>query len=216
MFADFLDRGIGLQIGSSAMLVAYWNTSELLFIELDVPPMIVDNRTLVPLRAISEALGAEVDWCGDTQTVTITTAINDADNAQPETKRVGNADFGFITVPSDWVEFIIEEWDTEHIGFRDSDGFEILLINRGLRSSSAPPLRQTMMALVPTENPINVEIAGFAAYRGGCAYRRSDNTYHYRWFFIDGDNISREIVALIPAARVAEAIEIVENTFSFE
>ena len=38
----------------------------------DQPPVIVDGRTLVPLRAIFEALGATVDWNGDTQTVTST------------------------------------------------------------------------------------------------------------------------------------------------
>lgn len=36
----------------------------------DVPPVIIDGRTLVPLRAIFEALGAEVDWDEATQTVT--------------------------------------------------------------------------------------------------------------------------------------------------
>jgi hypothetical protein len=41
-------------------------------IRLDVPPMIVDNRTLVPVRAIAEATGANVDWDFDTQTVIIT------------------------------------------------------------------------------------------------------------------------------------------------
>jgi hypothetical protein len=42
------------------------------WIQLDVPPQIVDNRTVVPLRAFAETIGAEVAWCGDTQTVTIT------------------------------------------------------------------------------------------------------------------------------------------------
>ncbi|MCL2838365.1 MAG: copper amine oxidase N-terminal domain-containing protein [Oscillospiraceae bacterium] len=42
---------------------------------LDVPPMIVDNRTLVPLRAISEALGATVDWDSATQTVIIEVSL---------------------------------------------------------------------------------------------------------------------------------------------
>ena len=42
-------------------------------IELDVPPVIVNNRTLVPLRAISESMGATVDWDGGTRTVTIET-----------------------------------------------------------------------------------------------------------------------------------------------
>ena len=30
--------------------------------ELDIPPKIIDGRTLVPLRFISESLGAEVEW----------------------------------------------------------------------------------------------------------------------------------------------------------
>jgi hypothetical protein len=36
----------------------------------DVPPIIEDGRTLVPLRTIFEALGATVEWDNDTQTVT--------------------------------------------------------------------------------------------------------------------------------------------------
>lgn len=38
----------------------------------DQPPLIVDGRTLVPLRAIFEGLGAAVDWDGATRTVTST------------------------------------------------------------------------------------------------------------------------------------------------
>lgn len=39
---------------------------------LDVPPMIVGGRTLVPLRFISESLGAHVQWLPTTRTVFIT------------------------------------------------------------------------------------------------------------------------------------------------
>ena len=42
-------------------------------ITLDVPPQMVNNRTFVPLRAISEVFGATVGWDNDTRTVTITT-----------------------------------------------------------------------------------------------------------------------------------------------
>ncbi len=41
-------------------------------VTFDQPPIIKDNRTLVPLRAIFEALGARVDWNPDTATVTAT------------------------------------------------------------------------------------------------------------------------------------------------
>ncbi len=36
-------------------------------LSFDVPPAIENGRTLVPLRAIFEALGADVDWNGQTQ-----------------------------------------------------------------------------------------------------------------------------------------------------
>lgn len=38
-------------------------------LSFDVPPANIDNRTLVPLRAIFEALGSEMDWNSVTQTV---------------------------------------------------------------------------------------------------------------------------------------------------
>jgi len=34
-------------------------------------PFISDGRTMVPLRVVAEALGAEVDWIGETRTATI-------------------------------------------------------------------------------------------------------------------------------------------------
>lgn len=41
-------------------------------LDFDVPPTIIQGRTLVPLRAIFEALGAQIDWNGATNTVTST------------------------------------------------------------------------------------------------------------------------------------------------
>ncbi len=42
-------------------------------VTLDVPPTIIDGRTLIPLRAVAEALSAKVEWIGETRTVKITT-----------------------------------------------------------------------------------------------------------------------------------------------
>ena len=41
-------------------------------IELDQAPVIIDDRTLVPIRAVSESLGATVDWIEAEQKVVIT------------------------------------------------------------------------------------------------------------------------------------------------
>ena len=43
-------------------------------VTLDVPPQIISGRTMVPVRFISEALGAEVGWDNDTKTVSITSS----------------------------------------------------------------------------------------------------------------------------------------------
>jgi len=56
-----------MTIGSSMMLV----NNKPVF--TDVEPMIVADRTLVPVRAISEALGSEVTWDADSNTVKIYT-----------------------------------------------------------------------------------------------------------------------------------------------
>lgn len=39
------------------------------FLDFDVDPVIVNNRTMVPMRAIFEYLGSQVLWYGDTRTV---------------------------------------------------------------------------------------------------------------------------------------------------
>lgn len=53
-------------------------------VAFDQEPVIVNDRTMVPVRAIFEAMGAEVDWNADTQTVTSvlgdTTVVMAVDN----------------------------------------------------------------------------------------------------------------------------------------
>ncbi len=57
---------IRIQIGNALMEVD--DTS----VPLDAPAMLVNDRTLVPLRAISETFGVTVDWQGETNTVILT------------------------------------------------------------------------------------------------------------------------------------------------
>lgn len=57
---------IKLPIGSDVM---YKNDSP---VKIDVPAQIIDNRTLVPVRVISEAFGANVEWDNANRCVNIT------------------------------------------------------------------------------------------------------------------------------------------------
>ncbi len=43
-------------------------------VELDVPAKLINERTMVPVRFVSESLGCKVDWIDETQTVVITSA----------------------------------------------------------------------------------------------------------------------------------------------
>ena len=58
-------KGLSFSIGSPLMQ-NQWRT-----IELDVPVMAKDGRTLVPLRAISEAFGSTVKWDDESKSVII-------------------------------------------------------------------------------------------------------------------------------------------------
>lgn len=68
------DINIVLQIGNK---IATKNGKE---IELDVPAQIVNSRTLVPVRFVSEALGAEVNWDAEHTAVEIQTGEKGPEN----------------------------------------------------------------------------------------------------------------------------------------
>lgn len=70
---DVMGDGVALLLGSSS---AYAKKA-LTKVDPDnesVTPMVVNDRTLVPVRFISESFGAQVGWDGPTQTVTVTLA----------------------------------------------------------------------------------------------------------------------------------------------
>ena len=60
---------IAMMIDAPVMHIGDLESNEQKQVELDSPPVIVDSRTLVPVRAISDALGVNVDWDADTRTV---------------------------------------------------------------------------------------------------------------------------------------------------
>ena len=70
-------KTITMTIGSTNMQIDKGDTDDegnavIENVSLDVPAQVIDDRTLVPARAISEAFGLNVDWDDDTNTVIIT------------------------------------------------------------------------------------------------------------------------------------------------
>ncbi len=59
---------VNLTIGENVMYIGDAAT-----VEVDVPAQIINDRTMVPVRVISEGIGATVNWDEETRTVTVDT-----------------------------------------------------------------------------------------------------------------------------------------------
>lgn len=74
-----------LTIGSETMFVYHFTSimnADETKVTLDVAPQIMNDRTMIPLRAISEALGTDVAWDGEKYEVHITTKDFDAEDTK--------------------------------------------------------------------------------------------------------------------------------------
>jgi phosphate transport system substrate-binding protein len=73
------DTSVILTIGQSTATVGEASQT------LDVPPQIVDGHTVVPLRFVGEALGAQVNWDSGLGQVVINSAVTSTSGALPAT-----------------------------------------------------------------------------------------------------------------------------------
>lgn len=73
------DAHIYLTIGSYTLELQYGG--ERAETEIDTPPVIINGRTMVPIAFISEVLGYDTNWDGNTKTVSIQTASHSSESA---------------------------------------------------------------------------------------------------------------------------------------
>lgn len=73
-------------------------------LKLDQPPVIQDGRTLVPLRAIFEALGAQVQWDAEAQSVIAEKRFNNISLVIGDNKLNINGDEKTLDVPAQIIE----------------------------------------------------------------------------------------------------------------
>ena len=67
MSTGMLFSGVTVAYGEESNISLQINGSE---ISAEVPPTIIDGRTMVPVRAIFEAVGANIDFDAETKTIT--------------------------------------------------------------------------------------------------------------------------------------------------
>lgn len=102
-------RDIRMVIGQTEVRV-----NGLIYTPLDVGPQVIDGKTMIPARAVSEWLGAAVVWNGETQTVEISKAYNGSfaeaefnrkmlELAERDAIDAVTGSFTLKNVPSEWI-----------------------------------------------------------------------------------------------------------------
>lgn len=105
--------------------ISYVNDKEY---KLDVPAKIFSGRTLVPVRFVSESLGENVEWNGDTRTVFITTVSNNRGNT------IGNiSNYGFAVENDDWIFYNYDETKIIRIN-KENGERDVVLEKEGIDS----------------------------------------------------------------------------------
>ena len=99
-------KTITLTIGSSDLSIDKGDTDDagnpiLETVTLDVPAQIVSGRTLVPVRAISESFGLDVDWDGENQKVIILSGDDEDDSWE---ENVGSINLDDLTFEGEGIE----------------------------------------------------------------------------------------------------------------
>jgi hypothetical protein len=137
------------------------------------------------------------------------------------TKRVGEANYGYLTIPSNWVNFMdatVVQSGRKSVGFANRDGVIINLDYFG-SSTLTPKQLATDTADRQKKNGADsvevkeVKINDMDAHRVECYYS-NDNSKLFIWFFYDKNKGIHFISAEGSVEKVAEAVEIAEKTFS--
>ena len=140
-------------------------------VSFDQPPIIQDERTLVPLRAIFEAMGASVEWDQETQTVTASRSSDTVSLTIGSSTLYKNDEVIMLDVPAQIVNertlvparavaesfSAFVDWDGETQTVVITDTYDwVTVINN--TSPTEQPVKTTMptptVTLVPTASPI--------------------------------------------------------------
>ncbi|MCL2375986.1 MAG: copper amine oxidase N-terminal domain-containing protein [Defluviitaleaceae bacterium] len=119
---------------------------------LDVPAQIINDRNMLPIRAVLEAVGKEIDWDGTTQTVLIT--------FDPNTDTVYVRDDGVVfTRDYDnlWIEEPPSDWGWSGYGIWNDDYSnpfgQLQWINDNMRNSGFRPVENAILVWAFHDGP---------------------------------------------------------------
>lgn len=155
-------------------------------IETDVAAQLVSDRTLVPLRVISEAMGCDVDWNDETYTVSITTDSSGDESRKSNKVSVDMTELsadgdgaeingGTITISKGGVYTLSGTNTDANIVVSADDKVKLKLNGVNIKSSSAPVIyaENADKVYIDIKDETNNTLVSAAA--GTAAIRSKDN-----------------------------------------
>lgn len=184
-------RNVLATVGCAALLTINCSAIDLVVdgekLNLDVPPQVVEQRTLVPLRAIFEKLGATVEWDQSTQTATATNGTDEVRITLNSTTAYVNGEAEVLDVPAMAVDgrtlvpvrFVSEALDAQVEWLQDTQTVRITTSSgAGSGTTEVPatpaPTPTPAPAPTPTSTPSPAPSAEHKIY-----VTKTGKRYHY-------------------------------------
>lgn len=101
-------------------------------VSTDIPAMNIGGRVMVPVRFVSEALGAKVDWDADNNSVIITQPNLIKVNGEPTTWPYWDEDGNLYMEYRNVIEFLRVNRDPSHYKISYAKSNSLLIINNAL------------------------------------------------------------------------------------
>lgn len=193
-------------------ITAYANTSIKLVVDgkeiySDVPPQIINGRTLVPARPLAEAMGADVSWNEESQTVFVWTREwrnntfktnqpssnqqNTQSNKTSETKEFSKKAVDFLRLCKELYGFAGEE-SNKNTSTAQDDLKQLESIQLELRSTAVPDEYKELKKLL-----LNMSYALQEAAQYKILYLESDNSYDRLSFITKRNSYLKQTVNLL-------------------
>ncbi|MEY2355903.1 copper amine oxidase N-terminal domain-containing protein [Lysinibacillus capsici] len=180
-------------------------------INLSIPAQVKNGKTLVPLRFISESLGANVQWNQKTQTVTITEDSNEGEIQNPKSSKSELLEVDKKEVPTlkigetfsdDQIEVTIKK--VEYVNGVNK-GFNVYL---SVTNKSEKPLQQAgglQFRLIDSKYEEELNRIGYSHHfeSNGYLYKGETRNGYYQYLF-DGDVKIEEITFHIMDSGILE------------
>ncbi|MEI3162510.1 MAG: copper amine oxidase N-terminal domain-containing protein [Lachnospirales bacterium] len=115
-------------------------------VEIDVPATIINNRTMVPVRFLSETFGYNVEWDAETKTVNVT--ANKAESSVTDETPAASADVealkaaalvvdGYAGVLNDYTDKMTEEQAKAYAEYCDNNATVLAMVDNKSRKSKS-------------------------------------------------------------------------------